>query len=363
MSTVAASVARLAEAIPLHKAAAWDTVGLQVGERDATADRIAVCHEVTPAVIGAAADHDVDLLVAYHPLLFRPVRTFVSGGSASGRAFKLAAAGIALYVVHTAFDVATGGCADALAAALGLEDTTGFGANWPGDSSKVVTFAPAPAAPAITAAMARAGAGEIGKYTECSFAVEGVGSYRPGAGASPLVGAVGEISREREVRIEMNVASGALEGVVAALVASHPYDEPAYDVYAVRANAGFVGRVGNLATARPLAVLGDTARTVLQADVRVAGHPARPVRRVAVVPGAGSEFVSAAAAVGAEALVTGDVSHHRAQEAGELGLAVIDAGHAATERPGVAKLYSFVSKMFTNTLDLTHIDPSPWETA
>ena len=93
------------------------------------------------------------------------------------------------------------------------------------------------------------------------------------------------------------------------------------------------------------------------------GDPDRPVRRVAVVPGAGSELMGAAAAAGADVLVTGDVSHHRAHEALGRGLAVIDAGHAATERPGVAKLYSLISEMFNNTIDLTHMDPSPWETA
>jgi dinuclear metal center YbgI/SA1388 family protein len=360
--TVAESVARLAEVIPLAKAAAWDAVGLQVGETTAGAEVVAVCHEVTDAVIDAASANNVDLLIAYHPLLFRPARTFVSGGSASGRAYKLAAAGVALYVVHTAFDAAAGGCADALAASLGVEDCTGFGPNWPSDSSKVVTFAPAGAAPAVTAAMAEAGAGRIGNYTECSFTLEGVGSYRPEAGATPLIGDVGELSRGDEVRVEMNLPSGLVDRVVAALVATHPYEEPAYDVYAVRANSGFVGRVGNLAMEQPLADLGQRAAETLAVQVRVAGDLARPVVRVAVVPGAGSSLLGAAAATGADVLVTGDVSHHRAREALGLGLAVVDAGHAATERPGMQKLYSLVSEMFTNTIDLTHMDPSPWET-
>ncbi len=360
--TVAESVARLAEAIPLAKAAAWDAVGLQVGSTTAGAEVVAVCHEVTDTVIDAATAAGVDLLVAYHPLLFRPARSFVSGGSASGRAFRLAAAGVALYVVHTAFDTAADGCADALAASLGIEDLTGFGPNWPGDSSKIVTFAPAGAAPAITAAMAQAGAGQIGNYTECSFTVGGVGSYRPLAGATPLIGDVGELSREDEVRIEMNIPSGLVDRVVAAMVASHPYEEPAHDVYAVRANSGFVGRVGNLAREQPLADLSQAASETLAVQVRVAGELARPVRRVAVVPGAGSSLLGAAAAAGADVLVTGDVSHHRAREALGMGLAMVDAGHAATERPGMKRLYSLVSEMFNNTIDLTHMDPSPWET-
>jgi putative NIF3 family GTP cyclohydrolase 1 type 2 len=175
-----------------------------------------------------------------------------------------------------------------------------------------------------------------------------------------MAGSAGALSHESEVRIEMNVPAARIDAVVAALVAAHPYDEAAYDVYTSRSNAGFVGRVGDLAEPATLAAFSDAVGTVLSTGVSVAGDFGRTVRRAAVVPGSGADFGRAAVAAGADVLVTGDVSHHRANEALEAGLAVIDAGHAATERPGVAKLYSFVSNMFENTIDLTHIDPNPW---
>ncbi len=62
------------------------------------------------------------------------------------------------------------------------------------------------------------------------------------------------------------------------------------------------------------------------------------VGRVAVVPGSGSSFIGAAAAAGADVLVTGDVGHHRMVEAGDRGLAIIDPGHLATERPGMREV-------------------------
>ena len=357
--TIAAATKRLEQAIPLAKAASWDAVGLQVGDPAAPVARAVVCHEVTEDVVAQAQSGD--LVISYHPLLFRPTTAFVAGKSATGRAYRLTKRGAALYVVHTAFDVASGGCAEALAAALGLKNVVGFGATWPADSSKIVTFVPGSAAADLTAAMAAAGGGHIGRYSECSFAIDGVGSYRPGAGASPLVGKPGELSREPEVRVEMHLPSSATEAVVSALVASHPYDEPAFDVYATRANAGFVGRVGVLGHPTALGALAaDTVAGALATAVKTAGNPDRIVSRIAVVPGSGSELVGAAADAGADVIVTGDVSHHRANEAVARGLAVIDAGHVATERPGVAKLYSLVSELFDEVVDLTHIDPSPW---
>jgi dinuclear metal center YbgI/SA1388 family protein len=359
--TVAEAVALIEGHIVMSKAAQWDAVGLQVGDPQAMVHRVGVCHEVTQEVIAAAVAAKTDLLVSYHPLLFAPTIEFVQGASAAGRAHRLAAAGIALHVVHTAFDVAPGGCADALAEILGLGGVVGFGPGWPAEAVKIVTFVPEAAAGELTAAMAAAGAGRIGKYAECSFTVDGTGSYRPQPGSRPLVGEIGELSREDEVRIEMTVPGGAVDSVVAAVTSTHPYDEPAFDIYTVKGNSGFVGRVGVLEEPTPLAMFADrNVRLRLRARVRVAGDSNALVHRVAVVPGSGADLLGAAADSGADVLVTGDVSHHRAHDALRRSLAVIDAGHAPTERPGVARLYSLVSDLFEEVTDLTHIDASPW---
>ncbi|NND04002.1 MAG: Nif3-like dinuclear metal center hexameric protein [Acidimicrobiia bacterium] len=357
--TVAVAINQLDGAIPLSKAASWDAVGLQVGDHAAEAKRIGVCHEASREVVTAAVEARCDLLVAYHPLLFSPLRSVVAGTSTAGRAYDLIRCGVALYVVHTAFDVAAEGCADALADILSLSDVTGFGPNWPADSAKIVTFLPAESLAEVAAAMAAAGAGEVGGYSECSFTVSGHGSYRPGEGTDPHIGTVGQLAREAETRVEMNAPSTRVDAVVEALVAAHPYDEPAFDVYTAQANSGFVGRIGTYPGS--LSQLQSQAAAALETVVRRAGDRPGDELRVAVVPGSGSSLLSAAAAAGADVLVTGDVSHHRANEAVERGLAVLDAGHAPTERPGIARLYSLVSKMFDETVDLTHLDPTPWE--
>ena len=168
------------------------------------------------------------------------------------------------------------------------------------------------------------------------------------------------LNREPEVRVEMIAPRSRVARVVAALVAAHPYEEPVYDVYEVQANAGFVGRAGSLDAAATLGALAAQVADRVGGNVRVAGRTRHPVTRVAVVPGSGGDFVAAAAAC-ADVLVTGDVSHHQARDALERGLAIIDPGHAATERPGIATLYAAVAQLATGVVDLTHLDPSPWE--
>jgi dinuclear metal center YbgI/SA1388 family protein len=358
--TITEVVAELATIAPFDKAAAWDPVGLQLGDASAGVDRMAVCHEVTEEVVKRMESDPVDLLVSYHPLLFEPSKRFVAGRSASGRAFRLVRDGVALGVVHTAFDVAEGGTADALAAVLGLGETTGFGPLWAQPASKVITFVPADAVDLVAAAMAAAGAGRIGNYSGCSFRSEGLGTFFAGEGTKPAAGARGEMNAEPEMKLEMVTADSSLDGVVGAMAASHPYEEPAFDVIAVRANAGFVGRIGRLPAPVSLDDFTGVVTTALGGVVRQARANRDAVRTVAVVPGSGSGFIAAASSA-ADVIVTGDVGHHAAREAITRGISVVDPGHAPTERPGVSALYAAVSALGPDAEHLSEMDGGPWE--
>jgi len=95
--------------------------------------------------------------------------------------------------------------------------------------------------------------------------------------------------------------------------------------------------------------------------LRVSGDRSVDLEVRAVVPGSGSAFIELAAQTGARALVTGDVSHHRTVAAADLGLAIVDPGHTATERPGMKALISLVREVSGLTeVDMTDIDPRTW---
>lgn len=362
MSTVTVGdvIEVIGRAAPWAKAAGWDPVGLQLGDPARPANRVAVCHEVTETVVAAIEADPVDLLVTYHPLLFAPVNQVVAGKSPVGRAYRLLHAGVGLAVAHTNYDVAPGGTADALADALGLEDTTGFGPAGSVQSIKVVTYVPEAHVERVADAMMRAGAGRIGNYHSCSYRSEGIGTFHPDSWAQPVSGSVGELNREPEIRLEMVAPRTAEAAVVAAVVEFHPYEEPAYDVYDRRGNDGMVGRVGRPPGGTTVRSFAQLVTAKLGGDVRLSWGGA-DLNLVAVVPGAGSDFIDAAVAAGARALVTGDVSHHQARRAIDLGLSIIDPGHARTERPGVAGLFNLVADAVPGVVDLTGVDPSPWE--
>lgn len=358
--SVAELLAELATRAPFEKAADWDPVGLQLGDPGRDVRRVAVCHEVTDPVLARLEAAPVDLLIAYHPLLFRPAQRLVAGATPEGRALRLLRAGIELAVVHTAFDVAPGGAADALADALALEEVRGFAPLHGPDALKIVTFVPREAADRVLEAVAAAGAGRVGNYTHCSFRSEGHGSFYAGRGTDPAVGSAGALNLEAEVRLEFPAPLAAEAGVLAALVAAHPYEEPAYDVYDRRGDAGLLGRIGRAAEDTLAALRERVASALGPGPLRVAGPADARIERVAVLPGSGAEFAAAARAAGADALVTGDLSHHRARAALDAGLCLLDPGHVASERPGLRRLLAWVEELAPQTVSLLDCDPDPW---
>lgn len=98
---------------------------------------------------------------------------------------------------------------------------------------KLVFFVPTPDAEAVKNALFDSGAGRQGNYSHCCWETSGTGQFRPLAGSEPHIGQQGVLERVEELRIELLVDDGLIENVVKALRASHPYEEPAFEVYQI----------------------------------------------------------------------------------------------------------------------------------
>jgi dinuclear metal center YbgI/SA1388 family protein len=345
--TVGDWLALVHDRYPPAQAAAWDHVGLQVGDPAWEIERVLVTLDVTTAVIDEAGEVPGTLVLAHHPLLFRPLAS-LTPSTASGRtALAAAAARVAVAAAHTNLDVSQDGAgtSDPVAEVLGLRDRRPLTTELrEGERVKLVTFVPTDHVEAVLDALASAGAGTIGDYERCAFRVDGQGTFRPLPGADPHSGEVGEVALEDEVRVEMEVPRRRIGAVVRALIASHPYEEVAYDLLPLLAGAGVgFGVVGTLDPPRRLDELAATLRARLPAPhLRFAGEPSRPVTTVATVGGAGDGLIGAALGAGADVYVTGDLRHHVTLDALEQGLALIDAGHHATE---VAAMPAWIDRL------------------
>ncbi len=282
-------LARLEEWYPASTADSWDEVGLVCGEPDAPVRRVLLAVDPAPVVADEAVRWGADLLLTHHPLLLRGVHS-VAATTPKGRTVStLVRAGCALLSAHTNADKAHRGVSHALADALGLRDQQPLVRDATGAPvlDKLTCFVPREDAATVRAALAAAGAGQIGAYDQASFSVLGEGRFRPREGARPHLGRIGVAETVAEERVEVVLQRRHRPAVVRALVAAHPYEEPAYDVVEVAdpgTAATGTGRVGDVEpttlrdlAARVAAVLPATAH-----GVRVAGDPDRPVRRVAL---------------------------------------------------------------------------------
>ncbi|WP_110205239.1 Nif3-like dinuclear metal center hexameric protein [Nocardioides daejeonensis] len=354
---------------PPHTADSWDAVGLVLGDPAQPVRKVLFAVDPSPAVAREAAEWKADLLVVHHPLFLKPVHG-VAATTPKGRTLAtLAGAGCALLTAHTNADQARGGVSEALAQAVGLEALRPIVAMPEEKRDKIVVFVPGDAAAPVRAAMAEAGAGAIGDYDHCSFSSSGQGRFRPLEGADPTIGTVGDIAVVEEDRVEVIAPRARRSQVLRAMLAAHPYEEPAYDVIEL-ADAGLAeegtGRIGELTepeTLRAFATRVAAALPETAQGVRVGGDPDREVRRVAVCGGAGDFLLPQLQGAEVDVYLTSDLRHHPAAEFLEhSGPALIDVAHWAAESTWLPVVQRRLAEAMGDTVvsRVSTVPTDPW---
>lgn len=342
----------LAGLSPHALAEPWDKVGLQAGSPAQNVRRAMLCIDLTPAVLREAVALRANLIVAYHPLIFRALDHLRDDGAAWQHQVALEAVRrrIAIYSPHTALDAARGGLNEWLAGGLGKGRVYSLGPNkeQPESRFKLVTFVPAYAEAAVRSALAKANAGIIGRYVECSFITPGQGTFRGLEGTRPVIGQAGRLERVDELRLEMVCDAVHLPQAVAALRAAHPYEEPAFDLLRLETppptaeTTVGVGRAIELDEPVSLDALVERVKKHLglpkvevaaPASMTQSRHRTGRIGSVAVCAGSGAEVVRS---YRVDACLTGEMKHHDILAAVQTGRVVILAGHTQTERPYLA---------------------------
>jgi dinuclear metal center YbgI/SA1388 family protein len=328
---------------PFAAAEEWDNVGLQVGDPKAPAGRIMISLDPGRNALEAAVADGCTLLLTHHPFIFNPLKR-ISLAEPMGELIALAIRrDLAVVSLHTNLDIAPGGVNDLLAELLGVTSAAPLKVTSQEDLVKLAVFVPRGSEDPVLEALFGF-SGFIGNYRDCSFRTPGTGTFTPLEGAHPHSGKVGTRELVEESRIEVLLRKDDLPAAVKALIKAHPYEEPAFDLYPLLNKGGTtgLGRIGTLQEETTLAEFAALVKDRLGvAGVRYVGAAGRTVRKVALCGGSGASLLRDAWRHGADLLVTGDVKYHEAREAEMLGVALLDAGHFATEIPmvrGVAAL-------------------------
>jgi dinuclear metal center YbgI/SA1388 family protein len=371
-ATIADVVAAMEDLFPARWADDGDPVGLVIGDPAGEVRRILLAIDPVQAVADEAFTSDSDLLVTHHPLLFRAVHSIAASTPKGRVVHDLIRHGIGLFVAHTNADSPPGGVSESLALALGLEDLRPLETDPRDPLDKIITFVPTEQADAVVDALAAAGAGSIGTYDRCAFVSDGVGTFRPGQGSRPAIGAVGTVEVVEERRVEMVLPRRRREAVVAALRTAHPYEEPAFDVFEEAPWAGErgTGRVGRLKDPLTLHAFTDQVVAALPSTpvgARVSGDLEALVSRVAVVGGAGDFMLGHAREAGVDVFVTSDLRHHPASELREhVGApALVDVPHWAAEwtwlpRAAQALTHRLAQHDLAVTCEVSRLCTDPW---
>lgn len=319
---------------PTKLAESWDNVGLMVGDTDKEIKKVLVSIEANEAIINEAINEQVDLIVTHHPFIFKGIKKVTTEDFKGRLIHTLIQHDIAIYSMHTNFDIASDGLNDYFMEIMGFQSTELLDITLTEDLYKLVVYVPKSHEEKVRSAMSQAGAGALGNYSDCTFHVQGQGHFRPLDGANPYIGEVDTLEQVEEVRIESTVKETFLNSVIKAMLSAHPYETVAYDVIKLQ-NSGCEYGIGRLATMTEEMNLKDLARLIKDklgmSAIRVVGDLKHPIHKVAVVTGSGSQYISKAMRKGADVLITGDLKYHEAQDAIDAGMCVIDCNHFESE--------------------------------
>jgi len=322
----------LEQIAPLSLQESYDNSGLLVGNKEQEIAAVLISLDCTEAVVEEAVAKGCGLIVAHHPIIFGGLKKLTGENYVERTVIKAIQSNIAIYAIHTNIDNWHLGVNYKIAQRLGLSNTKVL---QPLSQKllKLVTFVPNKQKEEVANALFAAGAGDIGNYSHCSFSLPGEGTFMANDKANPFVGTINQLHTEAESRLEVVLPIWKKSQVVAALLAAHPYEEVAYDLYALQNTTQLAGSglIGDLD--KPLAPSAFLNHLKMSMELEVIRFTTlkRQIQKIAVCGGAGSFLIKAAKAAGADAFVTADVKYHEFFDADQA-IMIADIGHFESEK-------------------------------
>lgn len=325
----------------------YDNAGLITGDASWDCNGVLCTLDVTVEVVKEAKANNCNLIVAHHPIIFRGLKRINGRTYVEQVIIEAIKNDIAIYAAHTNLDNIVLGVNGMIAKKLGLKNITIL---QPKNKMlrRLITFAPADKAEQVRNAIFEAGAGHIGKYSECSFNSDGTGTFKAGQGADPYVGEIGERHHEKETKIEIVYPFYLEDQVVKALIDNHPYEEVAYDIFTMDnvhfgIGAGIIGQLEEPSDEKDF--LKFISENFKAEGIRHTELRGKPVKNVAVCGGAGSFLIRTAAQKGADIYITADVKYHEFFDA-EGKLVIVDIGHYESEQFTIDLMHDLLAEKF-----------------
>jgi len=351
----------LEELSPLAYAEDFDNVGLLVGNKNNPITGVLVTLDTLEEVVDEAIDKKCNLIISFHPIIFKGLKKLTGNNYVERVVIKAIKHDVAIFSMHTALDNAWQGVNDMICNQLKLKNKSIL-IPQKQTIKKLTTFVPKKHAADVRKALFSAGAGTIGNYNNCSFNLEGLGTYQGNENSNPTIGKKGITYEEVETRISVTFAKHLESPILTALFKSHPYEEVAYEVTTLENTNQHIG----------MGMLGELDSEMSETDflnylkskmntacIKHSNLLDKPIKKVAVLGGSGSFAISAAKALGADILVTSDLKYHDFFSA-ENNIVLADIGHYESEQFTKNGLVAHLTKKITNfavVLSKTNTNP------
>ncbi|MFL0079265.1 Nif3-like dinuclear metal center hexameric protein [Tenacibaculum maritimum] len=337
------------ELAPLAYAEDFDNVGLLVGNYQTKVTGILVTLDTLEKTIDEAIANNCNLIVSFHPIIFSGLKKLNGNNYVERVVLKVIQNNIAIYATHTALDNSNNGVSAKMGEVLGLQNLKVLLPK-KGLIKKLTTYVPPTEANHLRKALFEAGAGTIGNYSNCSFNVEGKGSYKGNDNSNPVKGEKGVYVFEEESCISVTFNSYLEQKILKALFNVHPYEEVAYEIITLNnynQNVG-MGMIGELPEEMKEAdFLPFVKKTMNTNCIRHSQLLQKPIKKVALLGGSGSFAIDNAIRSGADAYISADFKYHEFFKA-EKKILLADIGHYESEQFTKNLLVEYLTKKFTN---------------
>ncbi len=311
----------------------YDNSGLIVGDKAAEVSAVLVCLDSVEEVVDEAIEKGCNLIVAHHPIVFSGLKQFTGADYIQRTVIKAIKHDIAIYAIHTNLDHVSDGVNHMIADKIGLRKRNILQPK-KGELKKLTVFVPVEHMEKVQEACWQTGAGKISTYDSCSYFTQGSGTFRALEGANPFVGEVNQVHHESEARLEFVVPARVKSQVEKALIATHPYETPAYDWVSLenRDHSVGAGMIGELEEELPWRTFLSALKEKMNVgSIRYTKSPKEKVKRIAICGGSGSFLLNDAIGQNADVFITGDFKYHQFFDAnGKIQIA--DIGHFESEQ-------------------------------
>lgn len=346
--TIKNCISEIEKRIPLAQAEIFDNVGLLCGNPDREISGILICHDALESIVNEAIEKNCNLIICFHPIIFSGLKSITGKNYVEKAVLKALENKIAIYAIHTAWDNDFFGVNYRICKELNLNNLQVLIPKKE-NLSQLNVYVPKTHAEQVKNTLFSADAGNIGFYDECSFSLNGNGTFRPLDGSNPFIGTNQERETVEETLISVIFENYKKNQILSAMKSVHPYEEVAYQIYSLQNENEYAG----------LGMFGEFSEEMEETDflnfikekfnlkvIRHSNFTGKKIKKVGVLGGSGADAIKNALKKNCDAYLTGDVKYHDFFSA-ENKMLICDIGHFESEQFVIPQLYEILSEKFT----------------